>query len=660
MTLTDVEPPSPADAPALRPAAATSRARREAKGAGRVMGVLGALLLGGCVLVAVFAPVFTPYSPTEPAGTPFSRPSSVHPLGTNDVGQDLLAQLLFGTRLSLVIALSAAAIALVVGLWVAVVAGFYRGATEAVLMRIVDLMLGFPFLMLVIVLAAFFGRGLGTTIGVLATVLWARPARVLRSQVLKLREVDHVLAARAMGCPGRWAISRHILPRITPLAAVQFVRIANIAVMLEASLSFLGLGDPGRISWGTMLYFANARSAFLTEAWKWWILPPGLALTAVILGLAFLGYAVEEWADPRLRRTAPRPVRRRSMPPAPPESALAPALRLEGLVVEYKLPGSSVRAVDGVDLTVPRGHIVGLVGESGCGKTSIALTVSGVLRPPGRVEEGRMWLAGHDLGRPARPAVAPFRGRKVALVPQAAMNALNPAYPVLDQVAEAARLTRGADAATRRAHELLERVGIDRSRHDAFPHELSGGMKQRAVIAMALVNEPALLVADEPASGLDVVTRAQVLKLLVELCDEFDVGILMVSHDLPTVSRMADELAVMYAGRIVERGPAATVSSAPQHPYTRALFSAFPSLYGERRPLAGLPGEVPDLTGTKAGCRFRPRCDEAVEHCAEEEPALAPSPEGTTEVACLLRRAPSAASDGDGDRDAAAARGLGP
>ena len=516
-------------------------------------------------------------------------------------------------------------------------------------MRIVDLMLGFPFLMLVIVLAAFFGRGLGTTIGVLATVLWARPARVLRSQVLKLRELDHVLAARAMGASGRWAIARHIVPRITPLAAVQFVRIANIAVMLEASLSFLGLGDPSRISWGTMLYFANARSAFLTEAWKWWILPPGLALTAVILGLAFLGYAVEEWADPRLRRAAPRPVRRRRLPPDPPDAGSAPALRLEGLVVEYRLPGSSVRAVDDVDLVVPRGRIVGLVGESGSGKTTIALTVAGVLRPPGRVEAGRMWLAGHELGRPARPAVAAFRGRTVALVPQAAMNALNPAYPVLAQVTEAARLTRGpkqaaragrkgGDASTERAHDLLERVGLDRSRHDAFPHELSGGMKQRAVIAMALVNDPALLVADEPASGLDVVTRAQVLRLLVELRDEFNVGILLVSHDLPTVSRLADDLAVMYAGRIVERGPAAQVSSAPQHPYTRALFSAFPPLYGERRPLAGLPGEVPDLTDTPEGCRFRPRCDEAQAQCAVQEPSLESAPEGASEVACHLRR----------------------
>ncbi len=639
MTLIDVDPPSPGEAPALRTTGATAaRKRRAARGAGRAMGILGAVLLGGCVFVAIFAPMFTPYSPTERAGPPFARPSPAHPLGTNDVGQDLLAQLVFGTRLSLVIALSAAAIALVLGLGVAVVAGYYRGLAETVLMRLVDLMLGFPFLMLVIVLAAFFGRGLGTTIVVLATVLWARPARVLRSQVLKLRELDHVLAARAMGCSGRWAIASHIVPRITPLATVQFVRIANIAVMLEASLAFLGLGDPSRISWGTMLFFANARSAFLTEAWKWWILPPGLALTAVVLGLAFLGYAVEEWADPRLRRPAPRPVRRRPIPAGPPDAASAPALRLEGLVVEYRLPGSSVRAVDHVDLTVGRGRVVGLVGESGCGKTSIALTAAGVLRPPGRVEAGEMWLSGRELGRPARPAVAPFRGRTVALVPQAAMNALNPAYSVLAQVAEAARLTRSADAATERAHDLLERVGIDRRRHDAFPHELSGGMRQRAVIAMAVVNNPALLVADEPASGLDVVTRAQVLKLLLELRHEFDMGILLVSHDLPTISRVADELAVMYAGRIVENGPAATVSSAPQHPYTQALFSAFPSLHGERRPLAGLSGEVPDLSGAPEGCQFRPRCSEATAACSDHDPTLETAGKGNAAVACLLRR----------------------
>lgn len=623
--------------PSTSPPADRSVEGRASVGAGRSLAILGAVLMGASILVALFAPVLAEHSPTEPSGRPFSGPSSAHPLGTNDVGHDLFAQLVFGARLSLVIGLGAAAVALTIGFAVAVVAGYYRGPVETLLMRIVDLMLGFPFLVLVIVLAAFFGRGLWTTIGVIATVLWARAARILRSQVLRLRELDHVVAARAMGASGWWVITRHIVPRIAPLGAAQFVRAANIAVMLEASLAFLGLGDPNRISWGTMLYFANARSAFLTDAWRWWIIPPGLALTAVILGLAFLGYAVEEWADPRLRRPASRPVTRRPMPPAPPSASEAPALRLSNLVIEYRLPRSFVRAVDNVDLTVGRGRVVGLVGESGSGKTTIAHTVAGVLRPPGRVVSGDMALAGYELGRPARPAVAPFRGRAVALVPQAAMNALNPAHTILAQVAESARLSHNGAAAIRRSHEILDRVGLAGARHGAFPHELSGGMRQRAVIAMALVNEPALLVADEPASGLDVVTRAQVLKLLLELRDELDIGILLVSHDLPTVSRIADELAVMYGGRIVESGPAAEVSSSPQHPYTRALFRAFPSLRGGRRPLSGLPGEVPNLDGRAAGCRFRPRCPEAVEHCETTDPS--PRPCGTEGhgVACLLQ-----------------------
>ncbi|MDP9404187.1 MAG: dipeptide/oligopeptide/nickel ABC transporter permease/ATP-binding protein [Actinomycetota bacterium] len=616
------------------------RRGRSPRGAGRTMAIIGAGLVAACVLVALFAPWIAIHSPTEPSGTPFARPSSAHPLGTNDVGQDLFAQLVFGARVSLVIGLGAAAVALVVGGLVAVVAGYYRGPIEAVLMRLVDLMLGFPFLVLVIVLAAFFGRGLWTTIAVIATVLWARPARILRSQVLKLRELDHVVAARAMGASGLWVMGRHILPRIAPLGAAQFVRAANVAVTLEASLAFLGLGDANRLSWGTMLYFANARSAFLTDAWRWWVAPAGLALTTVILGLAFLSYAIEEWADPRLRRPAPRPVRRRALPPLAESAEDAPALELSGLVVDYRLAGSAIRAVDEVDLVVHRGRILGLVGESGSGKTTIALTVAGVLRPPARVVAGTLALAGRELGRPARPVVAPFRGRQVALVPQAAMNALNPAYPVLAQLVEAARLTRGAAEATTRATELLERVGLPASRHRSFPHELSGGMRQRAVIAMALVNDPALLVADEPASGLDVVTRAQVLKLLLELRDQMHLGVLLVSHDLPTISRLADDLAVMYAGRIVERGPAAQVSSSPKHPYTRALFSAFPALHGERRPLASLPGEVPDLTRVPEGCRFGPRCPDAVEECRTGDPALEDVGSGGHEVACLLRRTP--------------------
>lgn len=581
-------PPLPAAAPP--PGAAPGR--RRAGGTGRTLGALGMAMVAGSALVAVFAPALAEHHPTAMTGRPFQPPSADHPLGTNDIGQDLFAQLVFGARLSLIIAIGAALVALIIGTAVAVLAGYHRGLVETVLMRLVDVMLGFPFLVLVIVLAAFFGRGLGTTIGVIAVVLWARPARILRSQVLKLRELDHVLAAQAMGASGLWVISRHILPRITPLAAAQFVRAANVAVMLEASLAFLGLGDPNRTSWGTTLYFANARSAFLTDAWRWWILPPGLALTTVILGLAFIGYAVEEWADPRLRRPAPRPVKRQPLGARPPGAASAPALQLRDLVVHYRLAGATITAVDHVDLLIGRGRVLALVGESGSGKTTIAHTVAGVLRPPGKVVSGDMTLAGYDIGRPARPAVAAHRGRTVALVPQAAMNALNPAYPLLRQVVEAARLTRDEEEAQQRSRDVLERVGLPASRHGAYAHELSGGMRQRGVIAMALVNQPTLLVADEAASGLDVVTRAEVLTLLLELRDELGLAILLVSHDLPTSARVADDLAVMYGGRIVERGLAAEVAAAPRHAYTEALLGARPALHGERRALATWSGQA--------------------------------------------------------------------
>ncbi|MDP9070915.1 MAG: ABC transporter permease [Actinomycetota bacterium] len=258
--LSTVEAPEPAAAPAPVVAARNSFARR--------LGAVGAALILALVAVAVLAPVIARHSPKVPSGRPYERPSGSHPLGTNDVGQDLFAQLLHGSRISLTIAVLSAVVALALGLAVALVAGYRRGRLETALMRLVDLTLAFPFLVLVIVLAAFFGRGLITTVLVIAAVIWARPARVLRSQVLKVREYQHVTAARAMGATNSRCICRHVLPRIAPLAAAQFVRAANISVLLESSLSFLGLGDPNRVSWGTTLYFANARNAFLTDAWR--------------------------------------------------------------------------------------------------------------------------------------------------------------------------------------------------------------------------------------------------------------------------------------------------------------------------------------------------------------------------------------------------------
>jgi len=272
---------------------------------GAKLGRIGATILVLFVIAAVFAPVFAPYDPTVRTAEPFAAPSLAHPLGANDVGQDILSELLFASRISLTVGIVTACLATILGITIGVVSGYLRGPVDGVLMRGVDVILSLPFLPLMIVLAAFLGQNTTNLILVIGLLIWARPARLLRSQVLSVRESGHVQAARAMGATHSYIMIRHILPRITPLVAAQFVRTANVSIMLEASLAFLGLSDPFQKSWGAILFYANARSAFLTDAWLWWVLPPGLCIAAVVVSFVFLGFAIEERVDPRLRSNLP-------------------------------------------------------------------------------------------------------------------------------------------------------------------------------------------------------------------------------------------------------------------------------------------------------------------------------------------------------------------
>ena len=550
-----------------------------ASSTGRRLGWIGAGLLIVSALAAIFAPLLSSHDPEETAGAPYESPSLEFPLGTNDVGQDLFAQLLYGARISLTIGVLSAILATLLGLAVAVVAGYFRGRIEGPLMRAVDLTLALPFFVLVIVLAAFFGRGLVITILVISAVMWAKPARVLYSNVVKVREYQHVLAARAMGASPQRILGRHVVPRLTTLGVSQFVRTANVAVFLESALAFLGLGDPTRISWGSMLFFANARSAFLTDAWLWWIVPPGVALTMVIVGFAFVGYALEERTDPRLaggrarRPAAPGSAATGAATARAAAPAQAPGSVLEVRDVTVRYGGEhAVCAVDHVSFTLAPGRTLGLVGESGSGKSTLAFALMGLLRPPAQVLGGSVLLAGRDLRTLRGPEATRIRGREISLVPQGAMSALNPAYTVHRQVAEAAALTEDASRdPDARASEMLERVGIERSRRRAYPHELSGGMRQRALIAMAVVNEPRVVVADEPVTGLDVVTQGRILHLLLELREQLGLAVILISHDMPLVARTVDDIVVMQEGRVVEAGPARDVVAAPSHPHTRAL-----------------------------------------------------------------------------------------
>lgn len=263
------------------------------------IGVILLILLSGSALLA---PWLAPYDPSETTGEPFDPPSRAHWLGTNDIGQDILSELIYGTRISLTIGFLAAAVAVGLGTVVGVVAGYFGRWTDALLMRAVDIVLVIPFLPLMILLAAYLGPNLWNLILVIGVLVWARPARVIRAQVLSVKALDYVESARVIGAPSARILARYILPAILPLSLAQFILAASNTILIEASLSFLGLGDPTTKSWGSVLYYAQVRNAFLSGAWTWWVLPPGLLITAAVLGFAFTGFALEEILNPRLRR----------------------------------------------------------------------------------------------------------------------------------------------------------------------------------------------------------------------------------------------------------------------------------------------------------------------------------------------------------------------
>jgi oligopeptide/dipeptide ABC transporter ATP-binding protein len=312
-------------------------------------------------------------------------------------------------------------------------------------------------------------------------------------------------------------------------------------------------------------------------------------------------------------------------------------LALEDLHVWFDLEGGGeLHAVRGVSLSIEPGERLGLVGESGCGKTTTALATLGLL-PPNASVAGRVLLAEKDVLAGGEESIRPHRWKDVAIVFQGAMNALNPVRTVGSQIVEALELHEVArgEHARRRTGELLESVGIPRDRGDRFPHELSGGMRQRAAIAMALACQPKVLIADEPTTALDVMVQAQILELLDSLCRDFGLALILVTHDLPVVAQLCDGAAVMYAGEIVERASVDSLYHDPRHPYTRLLFAATPDLEGERAEIVSIPGAPPRLDRPLAGCPFQPRCDRAFEPCPALHPALRAVAEGH-DAACHL------------------------
>jgi peptide/nickel transport system ATP-binding protein len=316
-------------------------------------------------------------------------------------------------------------------------------------------------------------------------------------------------------------------------------------------------------------------------------------------------------------------------------------LRVQNLKMYFETIRGYVQAVDDVSFEVNRKEALGLAGESGCGKTSTALTVMRLLPSNGRIIGGDIELAGEDqniLEMNDENLRKRIRWKRVSMIFQGAMNALHPIYKIGDQIAEAILKHEeiGKKEAKERAEKLIELVGMDASRVDRYPHELSGGMKQRSVTAMALACNPDLIIADEPTTALDVIVQAQVLKVIKELKDRLELSMILISHDLSMIAETCEKAAIMYAGKIAEYGDVVPIFKEPLHPYTQKLITAFPSVLGQKIELSSIHGFPPDLLKPPLGCRFHPRCEHAMEICKSQEPTLQASGKEERAVACHL------------------------
>jgi peptide/nickel transport system ATP-binding protein len=313
-------------------------------------------------------------------------------------------------------------------------------------------------------------------------------------------------------------------------------------------------------------------------------------------------------------------------------------LEVQNLTTHYRILRGWVRAVDNVSFNVGQGEALGIAGESGSGKSTIALSLLRILPPGGLIRKGKIVFDGQDLVSLAESDMRKVRWKGISIVFQGAMNAMNPVYKVGDQIGEAIKIHEKGVSNSEvkdRVAKLLETVGIEPSRADNYPHEFSGGMRQRALIAMALAANPTLLIGDEPGTALDVIVQAQTLRLLRDLKDRLGLSMIMISHDLSIIAETCDKVAIMYAGKIVEYGDAVSVFKNPLHPYTQGLIKAFPSIKGERVRLSSIPGQPPDLLHPPPACRFNPRCPYVMDICKRDEPLSQEQEKGHL-VACHL------------------------
>ncbi|PZW47141.1 peptide/nickel transport system permease protein [Humitalea rosea] len=599
---------------------------------------LPASLLGAILLLALAAPVL-------PLGNPVSQDinhrlagiSAGHWLGQDEYGRDVLTRLIWGARVSLSVAVSATVIATIVGTLLGILGGYFRGMVEIGTVRMAEIVLCFPPMLLALLVVTLLGPGAGTLIFTLAILFTPTFARVAYAETLSVRALDYVTAQEALGARSGRILLRTLLPNIAPPLIVQFSLTIAAAMLLESGLSFLGLGVvPPDPSWGLMIRGARTTMEQAPLLLLW----PCLALTGTVLVLNLFCDRLRNALDPGTGgRSRPGFLRRLAVLAGAAEqpAAVPGLLAVRKLTLEVQGPTGPVPVVRDVNITVAPGETLAVVGESGSGKTLTGLAVMGLLPAAVRVTAGQILYTGRDgrtrdLLRLPERALRALRGRDLSMVFQDPASSLNPLLRIDAHLGEALRAHGQRQGIAARVVELLRNVGLPdpESRARSYPHELSGGQRQRVMIAAAIANHPRLLLADEPTTALDVTVQAQILDLLAGLKrSEEGMGMVFVTHNLAVVAEIADRVAVMYAGEVVEEGPVAEVFAAPRHPYTAALIASTPE--GDAERLTSIPGRVPQAWAMPEGCRFAPRCEHARAICDQSAPALeSPAPGRTT------------------------------
>ncbi|MBV2142117.1 dipeptide/oligopeptide/nickel ABC transporter permease/ATP-binding protein [Falsochrobactrum sp. TDYN1] len=538
-----------------------------------------------CVLILI-VPVLPLPNPdvTAPANRLQPVFSAGHLLGTDQLGRDILSRLLWGARVSVAVGFAATLIAAVIGSAIGLVAGYAGGRTDNLMMRGIDMLMAFPYILLALAIVAALGPGLMNALYAIAVVNIPFFARNVRGTTLGLANREFVDAARLSGKGHISILLSEVLPNVLPVIVITMSTTAGWMILETAGLSFLGLGaQPPQADLGSML--GEGRAQMFTAPHV--SIVPGVMIFVIVISLNVLGDGIRDVLDPRLRSGAlARPgsataiARNRTAPEASMPDA---ALTIEKLETGFVNNGSYTPAVSNVSLHLHRGECLGLIGESGSGKSVTALSIMGlVASPPGLIRSGAVYLEGDDIFDMTETELTATRGSKVAYVFQDPLTTLHPMYSIGKQIEEAIAAHKSISTSERRAETiaLLEKVGIPDAKERAghYPHQLSGGQRQRVGIAMALANDPDIIIADEPTTALDVTVQARILELLRDLQRERGMALLFITHDFGVVSEICDRVAVMKDGVIVETGTAKAVLANPQHSYTKRLIACVPEL----------------------------------------------------------------------------------